>query len=137
MAYVPSKADDPIVNENGDTVTTEQVLEPEPAATTTDTSTQYQYTPPAATMPPGGDVMSNLSNAKTEIMKLPWMQEIAGMRTPMAYAFIRESDVFWWKNVWRVFLFLAIFQTIILLFYKKRTKFLADFRRKKKQIFAD
>lgn len=39
---------------------------------------------------------------KTEVQKLPWVQEITGKRVAMSYEPIREADVFWWKNVWRV-----------------------------------
>jgi gliding motility associated protien GldN len=39
---------------------------------------------------------------KTEVQKLPWMQEITGKRVAMSYEPIREADVFWWKTVWRV-----------------------------------
>ena len=42
------------------------------------------------------------SNLRTEVQKLPWMQEITGKRVAMSYEPIREADVFWWKNVWRV-----------------------------------
>jgi gliding motility associated protien GldN len=42
------------------------------------------------------------SNLKTEVQKLPWVQEITGKRVAMSYEPIREADVFWWKNVWRV-----------------------------------
>jgi hypothetical protein len=36
------------------------------------------------------------------VPKLPWVQEITGKRVAMGYEPIREADVFWWKNVWRV-----------------------------------
>lgn len=39
---------------------------------------------------------------KTEVLKLPWENEISGKRVPMADEYIRESDVFWYKTVWRV-----------------------------------
>ncbi|MCB9034877.1 MAG: gliding motility protein GldN [Chitinophagales bacterium] len=42
------------------------------------------------------------ADVKTEVLKLPWENEISGKRTPMADEYIRESDVFWYKTVWRV-----------------------------------
>lgn len=47
-------------------------------------------------------VLQAEDNVKTEIMKLPWEQEISGNRVPMTDVFIRESDVMFYKNVWRV-----------------------------------
>ena len=60
-------------------------------------------TQPAA-LAPGAATASTLdsSNLKTEVQKLPWVQEITGKRVAMGYEPIREADVFWWKNVWRV-----------------------------------
>lgn len=89
-------AQDPVTDDAG----TEPVVQEQ--VTVSNTPGAVTETPAPAANQPGGDAISALSNAKTEIMKLPWSQEIAGLRTPMAYAFIRESDVFWWKNVWRV-----------------------------------
>ena len=57
-----------------------------------------------AVLAPGAATASTLdsSNLKTEVQKLPWVQEITGKRVAMGYEPIREADVFWWKNVWRV-----------------------------------
>ncbi len=55
-------------------------------------------------LPPAAATASTVdtNNLKTEVQKLPWMQEITGKRQAMSYEPIREADVFWWKNVWRV-----------------------------------
>ncbi len=45
---------------------------------------------------------ADATEVNTEIQKLPWSQEISGKRIPMEDVFIRESDVMWYKNVWRV-----------------------------------
>ncbi|MBK9328850.1 MAG: gliding motility protein GldN [Sphingobacteriales bacterium] len=69
-----------------------------PAAETTapaaSTTTDPNALPPAA-------ATSSLVE-KTEVQKLPWVQEITGKRLAMGYEPIREADVFWWKNIWRV-----------------------------------
>jgi gliding motility associated protien GldN len=39
---------------------------------------------------------------QTELQSLPWFQEITGQRTPLNYEYVREADVFWKKEVWRV-----------------------------------
>ncbi len=53
---------------------------------------------------PAAAATTSLTNAntKTEVQKLPWVQEITGKRQAMGYEPIREADVFWWKTVWRV-----------------------------------
>ena len=58
----------------------------------------------AAALPPAAATASTVDpNAvKTEVPKLPWVQEITGKRMIMGYEPIREADVFWWKTVWRV-----------------------------------
>ncbi|HUM50593.1 MAG TPA: gliding motility protein GldN [Chitinophagales bacterium] len=58
----------------------------------------------AAALPPAAATASTVDpNAvKTEVPKLPWVQEITGKRMAMGYEPIREADVFWWKTVWRV-----------------------------------
>lgn len=58
----------------------------------------------AATLPAAAATAStvDLNAVKTEVPKLPWVQEITGKRIAMGYEPIREADVFWWKNVWRV-----------------------------------
>jgi gliding motility associated protien GldN len=58
----------------------------------------------AAALPPAAATASTVDpNAvKTEVPKLPWVQEITGKRIAMGYEPIREADVFWWKTVWRV-----------------------------------
>ena len=63
-----------------------------------------QPTAPPASLPPAAATASTVDSAtlKTEVPKLPWTQEITGKRMAMAYEPIREADVFWWKNVWRV-----------------------------------
>jgi len=79
------------------------------APATTDGSTPA-VTTPAVTDPAATTGATNLAPAaatsstvqKTEVPKLPWTQEITGKRVAMAYEPIREADVFWWKNVWRV-----------------------------------
>lgn len=38
----------------------------------------------------------------TEIQALPWLQEITGQRIPLEYEYVREADVFWKKEVWRM-----------------------------------
>ena len=50
--------------------------------------------------PPAHAIDTN--SLKTEVQKLPWVQEITGKRVAMQYEPIREADVFWWKNIWRV-----------------------------------
>jgi gliding motility associated protien GldN len=61
---------------------------------------------PAATDPNAGSpqspaipVPSSISN--TEVMNLPWTQEISGHRVPLDYEHIREADVFWSRTIWR------------------------------------
>jgi hypothetical protein len=49
-----------------------------------------------------GYILAADGEVKTEIQKLPWEQEISGKRVPMEDVFVRESDVMWYKNVWRV-----------------------------------
>ncbi len=65
----------------------------DPAAQTTPVAVSTTSTTPAAVDP---------NAVKTEVQKLPWVQEITGKRLAMSYEPIREADVFWWKNVWRV-----------------------------------
>lgn len=61
-------------------------------------------TDPMAALPTAAATASTVDpNAvKTEVPKLPWVQEITGKRLAMGYEPIREADVFWWKTVWRV-----------------------------------
>ena len=58
----------------------------------------------AAALPPAAATASTVDPnvVKTEVPKLPWVQEITGKRMIMGYEPIREADVFWWKTVWRV-----------------------------------
>lgn len=71
----------------------------EPTTTPTDPiSTGTALSPAAAT----ASVVDQSAAVKTEVQKLPWVQEITGKRMAMSYEPIREADVFWWKNVWRV-----------------------------------
>lgn len=65
----------------------------DPSAQTTPVAVSTTSTTPAAVDP---------NAVKTEVQKLPWVQEITGKRIAMSYEPIREADVFWWKNVWRV-----------------------------------
>lgn len=67
-------------------------------------STGATVTSSGATLPTAAATASvvDSSNLKTEVQKLPWIQEITGKRVAMSYEPIREADVFWWKNVWRV-----------------------------------
>lgn len=39
---------------------------------------------------------------KTELQVLPWIQEVTGQRIALGYEYVRESDAFWKKDVWRV-----------------------------------
>lgn len=39
---------------------------------------------------------------QTEIQPLPWIQDITGNRVPLAYEYVREADVFWKKEIWRL-----------------------------------
>lgn len=57
-----------------------------------------------AALPPAAATTSTVDPnvVKTEVPKLPWVQEITGKRVAMTYEPIREADVFWWKTVWRV-----------------------------------
>lgn len=78
---------------------TSPVVDPvaDPAAATTTTTSGTTLDPAAATAS-----VVDPNAMKTEVQKLPWMQEITGKRVAMSYEPIREADVFWWKNVWRV-----------------------------------
>lgn len=71
---------------------------PAPAPTTSEQSTTEQ--PAVNTLPVAAATSSLVEN--TEVRKLPWVQEITGKRVALGYEPIREADVFWWKNVWRV-----------------------------------
>lgn len=39
---------------------------------------------------------------QTELQVLPWVQDITGQRIELAHEYIREADVFWKKEIWRV-----------------------------------
>ncbi|MCO5231288.1 MAG: gliding motility protein GldN [Chitinophagales bacterium] len=39
---------------------------------------------------------------QTELQVLPWIQEITGQRLVLDPDFVREADVFWRKDIWRV-----------------------------------
>ncbi len=77
------------------------------AGTDAPTDTPVAPTAPAtsvdasATLAPAAATSSTV-DPKTEVQKLPWVQEITGKRVALDYEPIREADVFWWKNVWRV-----------------------------------
>lgn len=75
-----------------------------PAVTAPEPAPAPQPENAAATLAPAAATASTIdsSNLKTEVQKLPWVQEITGKRVAMGYEPIREADVFWWKNVWRV-----------------------------------
>ncbi|MFN8284809.1 MAG: gliding motility protein GldN [Chitinophagales bacterium] len=75
----------------------------DPAAVTTGITTAPASTDPNALAPAAATASTVDPNAvKTEVPKLPWVQEITGKRMAMGYEPIREADVFWWKTVWRV-----------------------------------
>lgn len=43
------------------------------------------------------------SNAQqTELQVTPWLQEVTGQRIELSHEFVREADVFWQKEIWRV-----------------------------------
>ncbi|HZH68182.1 MAG TPA: gliding motility protein GldN, partial [Chitinophagales bacterium] len=42
------------------------------------------------------------ASQQTELQVMPWMQEITGKRIELSHEFIREADVFWQKEIWRV-----------------------------------
>ncbi len=71
-----------------------------PAPTTETTAAPAATTTDPNALPPAAATSSLVE--KTEVQKLPWVQEITGKRLAMGYEPIREADVFWWKNVWRV-----------------------------------
>ncbi len=51
------------------------------------------------------DVSDDQSTAavhQTELQVTPWLNEITGQRLELAHEFIREADVFWKKEIWRV-----------------------------------
>jgi gliding motility associated protien GldN len=70
--------------------------------TTSETST------PEEVAAPTGDAITSIgttgttSAGNTEILSLPWVQEVTGQRLALAYENIREADVFWSKIVYRV-----------------------------------
>ena len=39
---------------------------------------------------------------KTEMQVLPWAQDVTGQRVELAPDYVREADVFWKKELWRV-----------------------------------
>ncbi|MCO5234405.1 MAG: gliding motility protein GldN [Chitinophagales bacterium] len=39
---------------------------------------------------------------QTELQVLPWIQEVTGQRVVLDPDFVREADVFWKKEIWRV-----------------------------------
>jgi len=83
------------------TITNAAAVEPpvDPTQQAASTTASTTLAPAAATI---STLDTSLSGLKTEVPKLPWTQEITGKRIAMAYEPIREADVFWWKNVWRV-----------------------------------
>jgi gliding motility associated protien GldN len=87
---------------DGTTVTNAGTDSPEPVATS-DVTTPVTTDPTTTTtsnLAPAAATTSTV--VKTEVPKLPWTQEITGKRIAMAYEPIREADVFWRKDVWRV-----------------------------------
>jgi gliding motility associated protien GldN len=64
------------------------------SSTTTETNLE-QPAPMLTTSTPN-------ATKNTEIMALPWVQEVTGQRLALAYENIREADVFWSKIVYRV-----------------------------------
>ncbi|HQW79239.1 MAG TPA: gliding motility protein GldN [Chitinophagales bacterium] len=73
----------------------------DPISSTSTTTPAFSGTTPAATTTTTATAVDP-TTMKTEVQKLPWVQEITGKRIAMDYEPIREADVFWWKNVWRV-----------------------------------
>lgn len=39
---------------------------------------------------------------KSELQILPWIQEVTGQRIALGYEYVREADVFWKKDIWRI-----------------------------------
>ena len=39
---------------------------------------------------------------QTEIQPLPWIQDITGNRVPLQHEYVREADIFWKKEIWRI-----------------------------------
>jgi gliding motility associated protien GldN len=88
---------------------TDQGMSSNPGVVDSVTSTPQTNPTTAPVLPPGAATASTVgydTSAKgldtTPVQKLPWVQEITGKRVAMGYEPIREADVFWWKNVWRV-----------------------------------
>jgi hypothetical protein len=44
----------------------------------------------------------NQQPLQTEIQALPWIQDITGQKNRLDYEYVREADVFWKKEVWRI-----------------------------------
>lgn len=84
--------------------TTTPAVDPATAPAVDPTTQPAATTTAAVTLAPAAATASvvDSGNLKTEVQKLPWVQEIAGKRVALGYEPIREADVFWWKNVWRV-----------------------------------
>jgi gliding motility associated protien GldN len=96
MTVVNSFAQDPVDPSTPPEEPTEQPTE-QPAEQPTE---QPAEQPAVNTLPAAAATSSLVEN--TEVQKLPWVQEITGKRVALGYEPIREADVFWWKNVWRV-----------------------------------
>jgi gliding motility associated protien GldN len=44
----------------------------------------------------------SVKTPQTEIQPLPWIQDITGNRVPLQHEYVREADVFWKKEIWRL-----------------------------------
>jgi gliding motility associated protien GldN len=44
----------------------------------------------------------SVKTPQTEIQPLPWIQDITSNRVPLQYEYVREADVFWKKEIWRL-----------------------------------
>lgn len=45
---------------------------------------------------------SQTETQQTELQVLPWLQEVTGQRIALEHEYVREADVFWKKEIWRV-----------------------------------
>ena len=90
----------PVVTPTSTVEAAPSVTTPTPTTTTLDSLNNPM--PASSTVGTTSTSSSSTGSVKTEVMKLPWMQEITGKRVAMSYEPIREADVFWWKTVWRV-----------------------------------
>lgn len=48
------------------------------------------------------EAKSNAETQNTELQVLPYLQEITGQRISLEHEYVREADVFWKKEIWRV-----------------------------------